>query len=435
MSLTTNVATSSSSELGARPYRRARNIDVIVIGAGHAGLGMSFRLNKAGIEHVVLDAGDVGQRWRHERWDSLNLLTPNWTVDLPGKAYSGEAGSEFMPSEFMHKDVLADYLESYAGETSAPVKRHSRVHRVRALGSGYEVTTTQGVWHCRSVVLATGAYADPIVPNLAQYLPAEMQQLNSRSYKNAGLVEGQRVLVVGGSSTGLQFAQELNNAGKEVVLAAGEHVRMPRQVAGRDIYYWLDRSGVFWESTTEVDDLDRARKVPSPQLIGAHQELHLNTMAEQGIEIVGRLVGMNEDKLQFSGNLSNLCKSADLKMGRLLRRFQETCPELTDADIEFSPTELPKPRLGIKVEDFDTIVWATGFKPDYSYLDIDVWNRKGQLMHDEGVVAPGLYALGLPLMRTRASTFIAGAKHDSAALLPHLLHHIGADTPMDLAYA
>ena len=430
MSVTTNEPTSSSSELRARPYRRARNVDVIVIGAGHAGLGMSYRLNKAGVDHVVLDAGDVGQRWRHERWDSLNLLTPNWTVDLPGMAYSGENASEFM-----HKDVLADYLEAYAGQIVAPVKRHSRVHRVRVRGSGYEVTTTQGVWQCESVVLATGAYADPIVPHLAQYLPAGMQQLNSRSYKNATMVNGQRVLVVGASSTGLQFAQELSASGKEVVLAAGEHVRMPRTVAGQDVYYWLDRSGVFWESTTEVDDLDRARKVPSPQLIGGHEELHLNTVAEQGVEIVGRLVGMNDDKLQFSGNLANLCKSADLKMGRLLRRFQDACPELTDSDLEFAPTELPKPRLGIKVEDFDAIVWATGFKPDYSYLDIDVWSRKGQLMHEEGVVAPGLYALGLPLMRTRASTFIAGAKDDSAALLPHLLHHIGAETPVDLAYA
>ena len=278
----------TAQNVRARPYRRARDIDVIVVGAGHAGLAVSWQLSDRGIEHVVLDAGDVGQRWRHERWDSLSLLTPNWTIDLPGKRYRRDDADEFM-----HKDALADYLSEYAVDISAPVKRYSRVHRIAVRGPRYEVTTTQGIWRCRSVVLATGAFADPIVPQLAQYLPAQMQQLNSKSYKNPSEVHGQRVLVVGGSSTGLQFAQELAGAGKEVILSVGEHVRMPRTIAGKDIYFWLDRSGVFTETTQEVDDLSRARKVPSPQLIGADVELNLNTIAASGIEIVGRLVGMN----------------------------------------------------------------------------------------------------------------------------------------------
>ena len=418
----------TAQNVRARPYRRARDIDVIVVGAGHAGLAVSWQLSDRGIEHVVLDAGDVGQRWRHERWDSLSLLTPNWTIDLPGKRYRRDDADEFM-----HKDALADYLSEYAVDISAPVKRYSRVHRIAVRGPRYEVTTTQGIWRCRSVVLATGAFADPIVPQLAQYLPAQMQQLNSKSYKNPSEVHGQRVLVVGGSSTGLQFAQELAGAGKEVILSVGEHVRMPRTIAGKDIYFWLDRSGVFTETTQEVDDLSRARKVPSPQLIGADVELNLNTIAASGIEIVGRLVGMNADKLQFSGNLTNLCKSADLKMGRLLNRFREACPELAGADLDFHPTELPKPRLGVEVTDFDAIVWATGLKPDYRYLDIEVFDRKGQLKHNEGEIVPGLYAMGLPLMRTRASTFIAGVKGDSAAVVQKLATHLDTTTLKSVA--
>jgi len=173
----------SAAQLNARMRRKPRAIDAIIIGAGHAGLAMSAQLTRRQVEHVVLEAGDIGQRWLRERWDSLSLLTPNWTLDLPGLSYAGPD-----PEGYMHKDVLADYLEGYARHIQAPVKRDSRVHRVRAAGDRYCVTTTQGEWYCRAVVLATGAYARAAVPPIAQSLPSGVSQMPS-SYTAAELPE------------------------------------------------------------------------------------------------------------------------------------------------------------------------------------------------------------------------------------------------------
>ena len=408
-----------AARIGLRMRRKARDIDVIIIGASHAGLAMSAQLSRCQVDHVVLEAGDIGQRWRRERWDSLSLLTPNWTLDLPGQPYAGQD-----PDGYMHRDVLADYLEGYAQHIKAPVKRDTRVHRVCAAGARYCVTTTQGEWYCRAVVLATGAYAEPTVPKIAQSLPASVCQVTARDYRRAEDLPAGKVLVVGGSATGLQFAQELNAAGREVILSVGEHVRMPRQVAERDVYWWLMRSGVFWETAAEVDDLTRARRVPSPQLVGQRgTDLNLDRLQHQGVEIVGRFAGISNGDAQFSGNLPHLCKSADLKMQRLLKRFAETVPHaLSATDLEFTPTDLARPRLAARLGDeINVVLWATGFRPDYSWLDLDVFDDKGRLQHDGGVVrAPGIYALGLPLMRRRASTFIAGTAADTQALTVHL---------------
>jgi putative flavoprotein involved in K+ transport len=405
--------------LRLRMCRKPRQIDTIIIGAGHAGLAMSAQLSDHQVDHVVLEAGDIGQRWRRERWDSLSLLTPNWTLDLPGLDYA-EADLD----GFMHKDALACYLQRYARHVHAPVKQDTRVHRIRRRGEQYQVTTTQGEWYCRALVLATGAYAQAAIPKLAQNLPATVAQVSARDYRNPAALPPGKVLVVGGSATGLQFAQELSMAGREVVLAVGEHVRMPRQLAGRDVYWWLKHSGVLSEQAEVVDDLARARRLPSPQLVGQPgADLNLNRLQDLGVEIVGRLAGIHAGKAQFSGNLTHLCKSADLKMQRLLKRFNEGVPgALSDSDLQVAPTDLVRSRLTAGLGDeIKTVLWATGFKPDYSWLDLDVCDAKGRLMHDGGIVrAPGVYALGLPLMRSRASTFITGAAADTSALASHL---------------
>ena len=400
--------------------RSPRRIDTIVVGAGHAGLAMSHELTTRGVEHVVLEAGDVGERWRNERWDSLTLLTPNWTLNLPGRKYDGDA-----PDAYMHKDVLAEYLARYAALERAPVKRFSPVHAVRACGDGYRVWTTQGEWRCRALVIATGAFAEAAVPAVAEALPEGVQQLTVRDYRRPDDVAPGRVMVVGGSATGLQFAHELCEAGRDVVLSVGEHVRVPRSIAGRDLYWWLMHSGVFWETTQDVDDIRRARRLPSPQLVGKPgADLNLNRLHACGAEIVGRFVGVSGLQAQFSGNLPNLCKSADLKMRRLLERFNEMPGvTLSPADLDVPPTVLPKPRLQAPFGPggITAVLWATGYKPDYRWLTLDVLDRKGRLQHHEGVLnAPGVYAVGLPMLRTRASTFIAGAERDCHAVASHL---------------
>ncbi|MEM9621154.1 MAG: NAD(P)/FAD-dependent oxidoreductase, partial [Pseudomonadota bacterium] len=340
---------SSKQQLSMR--RKAREIDTIVVGAGHAGLAMSAQLTRRQVEHVVLEAGEVGQRWRRERWNSLRLLTPNWTLNLPGQHYDGDD-----PDGFMHRNELADYLEAYARSMRAPVKRASRVHHVvaepDAIGARYRVTTTQGEWYCRTLVLANGAYANASIPKVAALLPAGVAQCSARDYRCPAELPPGKVLVVGGSATGLQLAQELNDAGREVILSVGEHVRMPRQIADRDVYWWLMKSGVFWETAAEVDDLARARRLPSPQLVGtAGPDLNLNALQQAGVEIVGRFAGVSQGKAQFSGNLPHLCKSADLKMQRLLQRFATSQGGLWAEDLHVDATELKRPRLAVALQE------------------------------------------------------------------------------------
>src|SRR5579871_127223 len=207
-------------------------VDVVVIGAGHAGLAMSHILSRRAIEHVVLERSGIANSWRTERWNSLRLLTPNWMTRLPGRAYSGSD-----PDGYMTAGEVADFITDYAARTSAPVLTDTVVTRVVQDGGCYRVATERGDWRCRAVVLATGAFNIPIVPQVAEAVPASVQQLTARDYREPGQLAQGGVLVVGGSATGLQLAQEIQRSGRPVTLATGEHVRMPRVYRGRDIQW------------------------------------------------------------------------------------------------------------------------------------------------------------------------------------------------------
>ncbi len=407
--------------------RRAGIIDVVVIGAGHSGLAMSRVLGERGIEHLVLDRGKIANSWRTERWDSLRLLTPNWLSRLPGYAYQGDE-----PDGYMSSAQVIEFLANYAQWSSAPVLSDTTVTEVAQTGVGYPVATTRGDWLCRGVVLATGACNEPLVPRTAQGIPASVQQLHAQAYRNPVQLAAGRVLVVGGSATGLQLAREIQSSGRPVTLAVGEHVRMPRIYRGRDIQWWMLASGLLDRRIEEEDDPDRARRVPSPQLIGTPGvTLDLNTLRQQGIEIVGRLVGIRDGKAQFSGSLRNTCMLADLKLNRLLSAIDQwaerggRATRVAPAE-RFAPTAVDDARLGLDLGDeVRTVLWATGFRPDYSWLRVPVLDHKGALKHDRGVIAaPGLYVLGLPYLRRRKSSFIHGAEDDARELGAHLAHFL-----------
>ncbi len=406
--------------------RFAGAIDVIVIGAGHAGLSMSYLLGMEGVDHIVLERGEIANSWRNERWDSLKLLTPNWQTQLPGRRYDGDDPDGFMPVS-----ELVGFLENYAVSSGAPVATNTTVTSVRREGCRYRVTTDRGSLVARAVVLATGACNIPSVPKLAAELPDHITQLTPHDYHSADQVEDGGVLIVGASATGLQFAAELLHAGHDVTVAAGEHVRMPRCYRGRDIFYWLDRCGIHDERYDEVEDINRGRRLPSPQLVGSNDSnvLDLNSLAEQGARVSGRLMGVRDGIAQFSGSLRNVCALADLKMQRLLRTIDETA----DADGAPAPERFEGTRIDnepLLTLDLDkagirTVIWATGFRPDYSWLDVPVFDRKGHVRHDGGIVdAPGLYLLGLPLMRRRKSSFIFGIEDDARDISEHLIDYL-----------
>lgn len=398
----------------------------VVVGAGHCGLAASRCLSERSIDHVVLERNEVAHSWRSERWDSLRLLTPNWQCRLPGYGYEGDD-----PDGFMTASEVADFISAYAKFAAAPVVSGTTVTSVRRAVDGYTVTTDQGEWHCVTVVLASGAFNVPKVPPFADAVPSEITTLTPVSYHNPDQLREGAVLVVGASATGVQIAAEIRRSGREVTLAVGEHVRGPRLYRGRDIHWWMEAAGVLDERYDEVDDIVRARRVPSMQLAGSDERasFDLNALTSMGIRLVGKMAGVKDGRAQFSGSLRNKCELADLKLGRLLGTIDEWATahgmdESVPPPHRFEPTvvdALSPLGLDLRNGEIDTVVWATGFRPDYSWLDVPIVDAKGMIRHDGGVVeSPGMYLLGSPFLRRRKSSFMDGGRVDAEELVREL---------------
>ena len=402
-----------------------------MIGAGHAGLATSRCLTERSIDHVVLERGEVANSWRRERWDSLRLLTPNWQTRLPDQRYDGPD-----PDGFMTMPEVIDFISGYARSIDAPVQTHTTVSSVRATDGGFHVATTSGDFHCRTVVLASGACNAPSIPALRPAVPSSVQCFTPFEYRHPAQLPAGGVLVVGASATGVQLAHEIHQSGRPVTLAVGEHVRLPRTYRGRDVLWWMEMSGIWNQRYDEIDDLTRARRLPSPQLVGTRERttLDLNALNAAGVALVGRLAAIRSGRALFSGGLRNQFALADLKMERLLDTFDEWARSQRHLDAigppeRFEPTRVPAStpiELDLGSGAIRSIIWATGFHPEYSWLDIPVVDRKGQLRHDGGVVeAPGVYAIGLPVLRRRKSTFIHGAEDDARDVVAHLAAFLG----------
>ena len=335
----------------------------------------------------------------------------------------------------MSMPEVIEFITDYARYCEAPVQTGTTVTSVKQNSHGYHLETDQGEWHCRSIVIASGACNLPAVPKVSEAIPADIQQVTSREYHNPGQLEQGGVIVVGASATGLQLAEEIHRSGRPVTIASGEHVRLPRVYRGRDIQWWMDAAGILDEGLDEFDDINRARHLPSPQLVGSRQHpiLDLNTMSGLGIKLVGRLMGVQNGLLQFSGSLRNVCALADLKMNRLLKTIDEWIEQNLDVakpepPQRFAPTAVDdEPCLGLNLQasGIRSIVWATGYRPDYSWLDVPVLDRKGKIRHDGGITdSAGMYLVGMPFLRHRKSSFIHGAEDDARFVTQHLATYL-----------
>jgi len=406
-------------------------IPTVVIGAGRAGLAVSHLLTERGVDHVVLERGEVANTWRRERWNSLRLLTPNWQARLPGLLYDGDD-----PDGFMSISEVVDFIDGYARHVDAPVETHTPVISLRRDGDRYAVASNGRTWEAMSVVIASGAFNRSKVPPIVSDLPPTVASVTAFDYKRPDELREGKVLIVGASATGIQLAEEIHRSGRPVTLSVGEHVRMPRTYRGRDIQWWLEQIGRLDERYDEVDDLVRARHVPSPQLVGTPERrtVDLNTLTAQGVGLVGRISAISDGNAYFSGSLRNVCALADLKQIRLLDLIDEWVGEQRlNAEIgepeRFADTvvdEDPTLSLDLTKGTIETVLWATGYQPDYSWLDIPVLDRKGEISHDGGVVidSPGLYRIGLNFLRRRKSSFIHGAEDDAVDLTEHLAGYL-----------
>jgi putative flavoprotein involved in K+ transport len=410
--------------------RGARSTTTVIIGGGHSGLAMSKQLSERGIDHVVLEAGEVASSWKTQRWNSFTLLTPNWQTRLPGLAYDGDD-----PDGFMTGPEIAGFVERYANAIDAPVQTGTTVTSVRQADGGYEVVTDQGTWRCRCTVLASGACNLPSVPAFAEAVPDSLEVVNPLEYRTPdGLPDGE-VLVVGAAATGIQLADEIHASGRPVTLSLGEHVRMPRTYRGRDIQHWMEAIGRTDERYDEVEEILKARSVASPQLIGTPERrtLNLNCLTDEGVQLRGRLGAIRDGVALFSGGLRNHCRLADQKLGRLLDEIDEWITNHgLDGEVERPERDVPTRvasniplTLDLNSGAIKTVVWATGFRPDLSWVDLPVFDLAGRLRHDGGVVdAPGVYFLGGTFLRRRKSSFIHGAEDDTADLAAHLASHL-----------
>lgn len=406
-----------------------KHISTVIIGAGQCGLAMSYCLNARGIDHVVLERGEVANSWKSERWDSLRLLTPNWQSRLPGMTSPSED-----PDGFRTMPEVAAMLDDYATSMEAPVHTRTTVTSVCQSDHGFKVATGRGDWQAASVVIASGACNRASVPAFAREIPRTINQIDPLRYRNPSQLADGGVLVVGASATGVQLAQEIHASERPVTLAVGEHVRAPRTYRGRDIKWWMDAIGILDTRWDETEDLTRARLVSSIQLQGASRQfLDLNALRRSGVTITGRVTGIENGTAQLSGGLANVCALADLKMNRLLVNIDSWAdktglsatlppPERFDETVvdDMAALTLDLERNGIR-----SIVWATGFRPDYSWLNVPVLDAKDRIRHDGGVTpVPGLYVMGLPFLRTRKSSLIDGAGDDARELSVHLARHL-----------
>ena len=406
-----------------------RRADTVVVGGGQAGLAMSRCLVERGIDHVVLERGRVGERWRSERWDSLRLLTPRWQARLPGWSYRGPDADGFMT-----RTEVVEYLDAYARSFAAPVETGVSVTAVERDGAaGFHVTTDRGTWQAATVVVATGHCDRPAVPAFAADLPGDVVQVVPARYRRPQELPAGGVLVVGASATGVQLAAEIHASGRPVTIAVGRHARMPRNYRGRDILRWMDAAGVLADEASAVGDLGAARRQPSLQLVGtpAHRTLDLGVLQDMGVRLVGRAQAARDGRVLLAADLAESLSSADARLARLLARIDEHIRRTGGGEVPAAePVRAilappPPEAIDLRAAGIRTVLWATGYRRSYPWLQVPVLDAKGEIRHEGGVTpVPGLYVLGLQFLRRRSSSWIDGVGHDARALAIHLARRL-----------
>lgn len=395
--------------------------DAIIVGAGQAGLAVSHELTDAGVEHVILERGRIGETWRNH-WDAFCLVTPNWTVRLPGQPYTGAD-----PDGFMLRDEIVTYLVDYARSFAAPLREGVAVAGVEsAPGGGFTLHTTAGDLGSRVLVLATGAFQRPHRPP-ADTLPGGLLSLDVDDYRNESSLPTGKILVVGSGQSGAQISEELREAGREVVLASGKAPWIPRRLGGRDIVWWLKQMG-FFDQTTE-DLPNPAARLAANATASGHRgghDLNLRTLQAMGVTLVGHFLGVVDGSAHFASDLQESVDWGDQRYRELTGLIARYAAE---HGLDVPPIEEPEaidsqsPEW-LDLSGFGAVIYAGGFRPDYrSWLPwSDAFDDLGFPLQRDGVstVVPGLFFAGVHFMRKRKSSLLIGVGEDAEIVSRHI---------------
>lgn len=403
-------------------------LDVIVIGAGHAGLSASYYLSKLGLKHMVFERGKIGESWRSQRWDSFKLNTANKVNVLPGSNYNGND-----PDGFSKASEFFSLLNDYAAELSLPVSENMNVisiEKIHDTGVFHVVAIQKGYmksYYCRQVIIASGTQNEKSIPDFAKQISSEIKQLHSSEYRNPDQLPGGAVLVVGSAQSGVQVAQDLITAGRNVYLSTSMVPRIPRTYRGRDIMDWLIQMNFFDMTADQIRDSSMLH-IKAPQLTGTGNggsSISLQSLAKAGAVILGKMKSADEENIFFESNAAMHVQFAD--------QFSQNVKEMIDGFIESRQLIAPAPEEDVAdtpdenascassitsahllKHSIRSIIWSTGLTGNFDYLKLPVFKEDGSLRHYKGIAAvPGLYFLGLPWLRSRKSSLICGIKDDA----------------------
>jgi putative flavoprotein involved in K+ transport len=403
---------------------------VVVVGGGQAGLSMSYYLKQMGIDHLVLEKNRIGHEWRERRWDSFCLVTPNWQCRLPGFPYQG-----LDPHGFMLKDEIVRYLEDYVRSFDPPVREGVTATALRADATGgFELQTSAGTCHADQVVVAIGGYHIPAIPRLADRLPDELTQLHASAYRNAGALPPGEVMVVGSGQSGSQIAEDLHLAGRSTHLCLGSAPRTARRYRGRDVVEWLEEMGYYTMPVHEHPLRERVRAKANHYVTGRDggRDIDLRLRAKEGMRLYGRLSAVRQGRLELASDLRQNLDQADAVAESIKTTIDKFIAERgLDAPTEaryvpvWEPSEEPR-ALDLAGSRITSIIWATGYRADYDWIEVPIFDGRGYPMHRRGVTAAdGLYFLGLPWLYTWGSGRFSGVATDAAHLAEQIVGRLG----------
>jgi putative flavoprotein involved in K+ transport len=394
-----------------------KHYPVIVIGGGQAGLVISYCLQKKGIEHIILDRVEIGDSWKLKRWDNFTLVTPNWQCELPGYKYSGKD-----PNGFMNREEVVQFIQDYVKIFQPPIYNKVEVTSVDKEGGAYIIKTSTGDFTAQEVVIASGAFNDPLIPPVANKLPEEIKNIHSSEYKNAKLLGEKDVLIVGSGQSGCQIAEDLHLEGKKVHLCVGSAPKSPRNYRGRDVVVWLDKMGYYDKPINSFPDPVAVRNKTNHYVTGRDggREIDLRVFALEGMKLYGLFKDIRDGKILFGNNLNEDLNKAEAAAQSIKDRIDQyieskniKAPLEPPYNAPWSPSKEVE-YIDIASSNIGTVIWCIGFKANYKWLKIPVLDETGRTVQKRGVTeCEGLYFIGLPWMYTWGSGRFSGIARDA----------------------